>query len=221
MRFVHTPATLVIALVISPVVVIARTIEMNCSDMTGFAIISAEAPLEGWVSTGTAPTATNFGAYYASTIDVTQQRTMLMRFDLSQVPKDVQITRAELIIPIAYQPGTNLRFAVYRIVNEWGAGVCEKFRTRRPQEQPWAEPGAKGIGTDRAQTATQYVELTKTETDIRVNVTADLELWQSGAATNQGWLLCAEDQYNWIRIASPVYSQRAQWRLRVTYEPKR
>src|SRR5260221_250679 len=89
-----------------------RTIELNCFDMTGFAVISPEAPLLGWVGSGHPTSGSQPGNFASSAIDVGPGRSMLVRFDLSQIPKDMRITRAELVAPILVQPALNSRFSV-------------------------------------------------------------------------------------------------------------
>jgi hypothetical protein len=197
-----------------------RTIEMNCFDLTGFAVISPEAPLQSWVGTGQSVTAEKWGNFSSASIDVIPPRSMLVRFDLSQIPKGMQITDAELVVPISLQPGVAMRLSVFRLMAEWGVGVCEKFRTRRPQELPWAETGARGAGTDRTVNPTARVELSRIATEARINVTGDVELWYSGGASNQGWIFIGDDPAQWARIASPIFAGREGWRLRITYEPK-
>jgi hypothetical protein len=197
-----------------------RTIEMTCFDLTGFAVISPEAPLQGWVGTGQSMTADKWGNFSSASIDVIPPRSMLVRFDLSQIPKGMQITNAELVVPVSYQPGVVVRLSVFRLMAEWGVGVCEKFRMRRPQELPWGEAGARGAGTDRTVNPTAHVELSRVATEARINVTGDVELWYSGGASNQGWIFIGDDPGQWVRIVSPIYSGREGWRLRITYEPK-
>jgi hypothetical protein len=56
--------------------------------------------------------------------------------------------------------------------------------------------------------------------DQVVNVTEDVELWYTGAAANHGWILTHEDTGSLIRLSSPVWATRGNWKLRITYEPE-
>jgi hypothetical protein len=120
---------------------------------------------------------------------------------------------------VYYLYSTEPRLYVWRLLPEWGAGVCHQYRTQRPAKAEWAAPGARGGGTDRATRPTVVLPLTSAGEKV-VNVTQDVELWYTGAAPNNGWLLTAEDADALIRLDSPLWNARGRWKLRITYEPQ-
>jgi hypothetical protein len=101
----------------------------------------------------------------------------------------------------------------------WGVGVSHLHRTTVPAPAPWVRAGAAGRASDRAAAPTDIVTV-RAAGDLIVNVTEDVELWRSGRAPNNGWLLTVEDPGVDVRLQSPIWTGRAAWRLRITYEPE-
>ena len=116
-------------------------------------------------------------------------------------------------------PATGARLQVRRLLAEWGPGVSHQFRMVRPQRLEWSTPGARGLGQDRAASATASTMI-KGSGETTLNVTEDVELWYSGAAPNHGWTLTAEDEGVFVRMQSPFWGAPKGWKLRITFEPQ-
>lgn len=194
----------------------ARTIVLTEADCELMACIQADAPRMSWA--GTANTTAEYGV---NAIDLyTGKSAFLIRYPLEKIPAGQKITRAEWLIPyqIVSPPG-GARLQVRRILKTWGPGVSHLNRMTRPQKVPWSVPGARGVGQDRAAEATAVVSI-KNAGEQSVNVTQDVELWYTGAAQNNGWMITLEDQDSWIRIGSPMWSNPKGYKLRITFEPE-
>ena len=59
-------------------------------------------------------------------------KAFLIAFPLDKVPKGQRITNAELVIPV-HHVESEQRLTIRRILGDWGAGVCYKYRMRSPQ----------------------------------------------------------------------------------------
>ena len=194
----------------------ARTIVLTDGDCDLIACISADAPRLSWAGT---PNAT--AEYGVNAVDLYPGKSaFLIRYPIERIPAGQKITRAEWLVPyqIVSPPG-GARLQVRRILKSWGAGVSHDFRMTRPQRLPWATPGCRGVGQDRAAEATAVVAI-KNSGEQSINVTQDVELWYTGAAQNHGWMVTLEDQDCWIRIGSPMWSNPKGFKLRITFEPE-
>lgn len=193
----------------------ARTIIVTDVDAADrMAVLCADAPRQSWAGSEIAG-----GIFDSSQIDLTANRSFLIRFDLGVVPKGQRITRAELLLPVGYLWARDSRLYVWRVLPEWGPGACWLHRSTLNKPVEWAQPGGKGNAADRATRPTAVVPLSAAGETV-INVTRDLELWYTGAARNHGWMLSVEDSDVTIRLASPVWSGRGTWKLRITYEPE-
>jgi hypothetical protein len=194
----------------------ARTIVLNESDCEMIAVIQADAPRMSWA--GTANTTAEYGV---NAIDLYPGKTaFLIKYPLEKIPAGQKITRAEWLVP--YQivsPAVGARIQIRRILKTWGPGVSHENRMIRPQKVPWSVPGARGVGQDRAAEPTAVVSI-KNSGEQSVNVTQDVELWYTGAAQNNGWMITLEDQDCWIRLGSPMWSNPKGYKLRITFEPE-
>ena len=101
---------------------------------------------------------------------------------------------------------------------DWGPGVCWLHRTTRPEKVPWAAAGGAGSSTDRAPRPTAILRPEKPG-EIAVNVTEDVERWNSGGAPNNGWAFTCDDD-TLVGLPSPIWSAPNSWKLRITYEPR-
>jgi len=192
----------------------ARTIVLTDDDCPRMAAIAAEAPRLGWAATEMSPG--SFMTYY---LDLIPTRGFLIYYPLDRIPKGQKVTNAEWEIPVSALSAGEPRLYVRRIVGDWGVGVCHEYRSVRPTKVPWNVPGAKGASLDRALKPTAVVRMTAAG-PCTINVTEDVQLWNSGAAANQGWILNVEDVDSLIRLNLPMYQGRGQWKLRITYEPE-
>ncbi|NQU10728.1 hypothetical protein HQ590_08060 [bacterium] len=192
----------------------ARTLTLTDREATGGASINAHNPRAGW-----AGWEHGAGWFQDEPLAVTSEAAVLFRWSLAQIPPGQRIINAELSLPTNC-PYPNQRIYVWRLLQDWGLGVCHLFRQVRPQKLEWAKPGARGLGVDRAVQPSRVVPLEVGGRDIRVDVTRDVQLWYGGLAKNHGWLVTGEDENQWVQMYSPFYQGVGRWRLRVTYEPK-
>ncbi|MCX5659502.1 MAG: hypothetical protein NTW19_07235 [Planctomycetota bacterium] len=192
-----------------------RTVIVNDVDAVDrMACLCADAPRQSWACIEVAP-----GVFDSSNLDLHVSRSFLFRFDLGMIPKGQRITRAELILPVNYIWVRDSRMYVWRVLPEWGPGACWLYRNAQGKPVEWAQPGGRGNAADRATRPTAIVTMSAPAETI-INVTRDLELWYTGAAPNNGWMLSVEDTDVTVRLASPVWSGRGTWKLRITYEPE-
>ena len=157
--------------------------------------------------------------YYTSAVEIVHGRSFLIRFSFDQVPPGQRITHAECVVPVRTYSGTEPRFYVWRILADWGPGVCHVYRAVLPDEVKWAVPGARGGSSDRATRPSAIVKLQSVGEQV-INVTEDVELWYTGAAPNYGWILTVEDRGISARFSSPAWDGVQAWKLRITYEPE-
>ena len=200
----------------------AKTIVLDWRDLDRAAAIDEAAPRFSW-----AMQPWGSGIYSTQQVDLVPNRRLLLRFALDKVPAKHRIAHAELTVPVTYRDGPEPRFYLWRMIADWGPGVCYRYRTTRPKKIEWTKPGAAGNSTDRATRPTDIVRIkTKEATlknqykEVTINVTEDVSLWYSGAATNNGWMFSVEDPGVTVRMHSPLTRDgRATWKLRITYEP--
>ena len=192
----------------------ARTITLTDRDADRCASISADNPRAGWAGSEGPP-----GAFFDDTyFSINQSQSAMIRFPIDQIPANQRIVNAELTIPL-YTPYASQRLFVWRLLADWGFGVCHRYRQVRPEKLAWAKPGARGPGADRAVEPTRAIPLVVGAPEVRVDVTRDVQFWYSGTAKNCGWLLTAEDDGQYIMLYSPAYQGAGRWSLRITYEP--
>jgi hypothetical protein len=193
----------------------ARTILITDTDCERMAFIQASAPRWGWGGQDIAAGVQSSAQFY-----MYADRAFLICFPLERIPKGQRVLKAELSFTSVLQTPGEQKLHLRRILAPWGAGVCWQYRSIRPKKQEWAQPGARGAGTDRA-VKTSAVARTAEAGEKTVNVTEDVELWYTGAAPNHGWLLTMEDPDAYVLLSSPVWGGgRGSWKLRVTYEPE-
>lgn len=208
-------ALAIACLLVTPALVSAKTIILTDSSCDRMAAISARAPRMGWA--GYEPST---GLFYNNVVDIGVEGGFMFRFPLDKIPPGHRITKAELLIPVGYFYGTNRRMYVWRMTSEWGQGTCWQYRMVTPEKKiEWGEAGARAAGSDRATRPTAVMTFPTEPGERIVNVTQDVELWNTGAAKNQGWLITVEDPDAVIRMNSPLYTPDAL-KLRITYEPQ-
>lgn len=193
----------------------AKTIILTDIDCERMAFIQAQAPLWSWGGYEA-----NIGVQSTSQFYMTNTRAFLICFPLERIPKGQRILNAELTFVSGIQSAGDQKLHLRRILADWGAGVCWKYRTTQPNKTEWAQQGGRGPGRDRAAKAT--VVIRSAMPGIKVaNVTNDVELWYSGVAPNHGWMLAMEDPEVIVVLQSPVWEPgRGKWQLKVTYEPE-
>lgn len=189
----------------------ARTITLKPEALDAFATLSENAPRNGWASQQVD------SSLYLSNPPITSASTSyLLRYSFDQIPKGQRITHAEWVIPASGAAACTVH--VWRVIADWGIGACHQYRMTWPKRLEWSVAGARGKSIDRATSPTGNGKLSPSNPLITINVTQDVELWHSGASPNRGWLLTF-DAASTI-LVSPTHVGRAQWQLRITYEPE-
>lgn len=195
----------------------ARTITITAEDCDQMACISAHAPRLSWAMAP--PTGGVFSTM--AQLQWNNKIALLMRFPLQElIPKDQRITKAELTIQCSYVAGSP-EVHVRRLLAEWGPGVCHEHRMTYPKKVPWDQPGGRGGATDRVVKDTAVFKFPKVG-EYTVDVTEDIELWYTGAATNRGWIMTLEPDGNVYLPSpySPPLQGGKQWKLQITFEPR-
>ena len=188
----------------------ARTITLKPEAIDAFATLSENHPRSGWAAQQIDP------ALYVSNPPIgAPNNSCLIRYSFDQIPKGNRITHAEWVIPAG--PAAASTVSVWRVIAEWGIGVCHQFRMIHPKRLEWSVPGARGRSVDRATRPTGSGKFGPGALQVTVNVTQDVELWHSGAAPNRGWLLTFDSP---SILISPTHAGRQAWQLRITYEPE-
>ena len=186
----------------------ARTITLTDS-LDGFAVLSEANTINGWAAYNY-----DYTRYAADATGGGPATSYLLRYSLDQIPKGMRITHAEWTIAHNVS-GANV--SVWRVLADWGLGVCYQYRATYPKKLEWSVPGAKGKSTDRATNPTAKGQFVNGQL-LTVNVTQDVEMWYNGAAPNRGWLITFD---SFALLHSPTHGgHRAKWTLTITYEPE-
>ncbi len=192
----------------------ARTVLLGLADVDRMAVIDASAPRLSW-----AGQRDRNATIRNRDIHLEEGRSMLLRFAVDGLPSGQRIVHAELVIPVTGSRRSDPRFYVWRILPDWGAGVCHEYRWFRGGEgEQWVRQGARGIASDRAALPTAVISVVNPGRAV-INVTEDVELWYRGDAVNNGWLVTVEDPETQVHLESPLWNPTGEWILRVTYEP--
>jgi hypothetical protein len=182
-----------------------------------FAYLTEEAPL---TSHAGHEVGANLGIWGASLAYLNSTHSILIRYDLTAIPKGMRITNAELVMPVYTYSPADTRFFVYRVLADWGNGASYKYRYNTPEKKvEWSMPGARGGSTDRATGSTASFRV-KAAGEVVLNVTSDVEMWYTKAAPNNGWLFTVEESTSMVGFYSHIYHGYSPWVLRVTYEPE-
>jgi hypothetical protein len=192
----------------------AGTVSYDGRQSERMAVIDQQASRLSWATVG------RLGAEFNTTgLFLIPGRAFLIHFDLAAIPPGQRIVKAELLVPVSAVAGHDPRFFLWRMVAEWGIGVCWDERLQEPESVKWAVPGGRGPGLDRALDPTAVVRKTQSG-QVAVNVTVDVALWYARVAPNQGWMLTVEDPGNWVALRAPFWDAPQLWTLQITYEPE-
>jgi hypothetical protein len=194
----------------------ARTITLTADDCDQIAILSAKLPRASWL----AYLVTTAGYNAEPTLQFYADMAILMRFPLEQVPKGQRIVKAELMLTSEYTPNAT-EIGVRRLLADWGHGACHQYRMTFPKKQEWDKPGGRGAATDRAAKESGTFKFAKPG-EHTVDVTADVDLWYTGATMNRGWILTIDNSAGVYLSApySPHYQNGKRWKLQITFEPQ-
>lgn len=192
----------------------ARTITIEDSKITHIAHVGPEVPQASWIgSTSTT------GIYTTSMLEMTPGRRLLIQYPLDQIPAGQRIVSAQWVFPVTYAPFDAQRLFVWRVLQPWGLGVNLAMRIQVPNPIPWSSPGADAPGIDRAITPTATIPINGAQEYV-IDVTQDVELWYTGVAPNHGWVMALDEGNRYVRLASPLYTNKSVFTLRITYEPE-
>ena len=189
---------------------LGRTIELSDTDADRVAVIGPEAPRSSWAALEVVP-----GMFVDHVVDLRPRAALLIRMPLDKIPAGSRISRADWIIK---PTSASASVYIWRVLGNWGPGVCYQYRMIRPKRVEWTQGGGRGSASDRSERPTVSA-MCKTGEDVVLNVTQDVELWHSGAAINNGWMFTVEDDVR-VRFYTPAAAMRGSWKLRITYEPK-
>ncbi|GDY23466.1 hypothetical protein LBMAG56_48130 [Verrucomicrobiota bacterium] len=187
----------------------ARTITLKPDALDAFAVLAENHPRNGW-----AAQPIDASLYLSNPPLAAPNTSFIVRYSFAQIPPGQRITHAEWIIPGGAAATSTV--TVWRVIADWGIGVCHQLRMAYPKPLPWSVPGARGKSIDRATKPTGSGKFSASP-QVTVNVTQDVELWHTGAAPNRGWLLTFDSA---SLLVSPTHGGRGQWQLRITYEPE-
>lgn len=202
-------------LVLMPCPAQARTIILDGTAFKRAAFLSEAAPRHSW-----AMYERKGGMFDTGAVAVTQNRALLIEFPFEKIPAGQRIAHAELVVHVAAYSGSEPRFYLWRMINDWGAGACWDYRTTWPKPVPWIKPGGRGQSSDRATRPTVVHRLLAAQ-DNTLNVTEDVALWYTGAAKNHGWMITVEDPGVYVQLVPPTdTAYMPYWKLRITYEPE-
>ncbi len=160
----------------------------------------------------------NYSTATTLRVGLKQQWAMLLRFDVSSIPSNAIVTRANLEIYSIGWGGTNVGMKAYAISRSTTFGQATWNRARN--DSPWALAGCQGAGLDRREDA-EGGSMTSGFYEWSVfPVTSAVQDWVSGSLANNGFLVSAP----WLKytdsftFASSEYNHTpSRPRLVVTY----
>lgn len=192
----------------------ARTVLLELGDIDRMAVIDETAPRLSWSSQRD-----RNATIRNREIHLQEGRSLLLCFNIEGLPAGQRIVHAELVMPVVGSRRNDPRFYVWRLLPDWGAGVCHDFRFYHTGVgEGWVRAGARGIASDRAALPSGVVPVVNPGRAV-INVTEDVELWYRGEAPNHGWLVSVEDPETEVHLESPLWNPAGEWILRLTYEP--
>ena len=139
-------------------------------------------------------------------LDLRAERAFLIRYPLDRIPAGQRITRAEWIVPVDLISATGREPSctsgessalgepasvtiTARNVPSRSPGLSRARRASRPTGPRSRRPSSPCPGPG----------------ELTINVTEDVELWYTGAAENQGWIVTVEDPAALVRLNSPLW----------------
>ena len=114
----------------------------------------------------------------------------LLRFDLSEVPTDITVLRADLqLFAVAWTASRSATASVFRVLRHWEENEATWVDATTPEE--WFFPGCGGLGTDRAVVPEGTETLSGIDYRYSFEVTASVAAWLADQEANHGLLLVA------------------------------
>ena len=120
----------------------------------------------------------------------------VLRFDVTSVPKQAQLTSARLELYLAESGAdySDMRAEVYRLLRSWHEMAATW--NRPVAGQTWAQPGAQGAGTDYHATLIAATTVQAPGRWYAFDVTSAVQTWLTDPASNYGLLLQANAASN-------------------------
>ncbi len=137
----------------------------------------------------------NFGTAQ-NTIDEKQRYASLYRLAILQseggpAPDGAQVTSA--VLSIYKYTAYNMNYALHRVLADWAEGSATWLQ--RTPGQPWATPGANGLGTDIAAAAEATASVGWDPGWLNFDVTTAVQAMGTAPGTNRGWRLVGTGGY--------------------------
>ena len=120
----------------------------------------------------------------------------VLRFDVTSIPAQAQLTSARLELYLAESGSANsdMRAEVYRLLRGWNETTATW--NRPATGQTWAQAGAQGVGADYNATLVAATNVQATGRWYSFDVTAAVQAWLTNPSSNYGLLLQANAATN-------------------------
>lgn len=132
-----------------------------------------------------------------------QQYASLLRFDLSAIPSDATVTRAELQLYATGWGGTDISVGAYYITRT--VSMCQVTWNRSRSTESWGQAGARSTLTDRRPAPENTVTTRGARAWYALDITAAARGWVDGSLANNGVLLEAAYSVGSFYFASAHY----------------
>ena len=137
-------------------------------------------------------------------------RKSLLRFDLSALPANATIDQATLSLNVISSDGSALNIRAYRMLRDWDVNTATWEQASAGTA--WSIPGVSE--GDRAPAASDQTWVSGAGWQS-FDVTADVQAFAGGGATNYGWLLEPDSIYSLISVAAAEYLNDTSLRPRL------
>ncbi len=135
---------------------------------------------------------TNHGAFYRISVRPEDVWSVLIKFDLPQLPAQATVTQARLNLYVLSRSNNSnaIDTRVYALRRPFGE--LDATWNRASAAQPWSVPGANGIGTDRSETLLDQERLDEIGVWKSFDVTGAVVQWTTGQIANNGLIIKGE-----------------------------
>ncbi|MCO6453640.1 MAG: DNRLRE domain-containing protein [Caldilineales bacterium] len=136
-----------------------------------------------WI--GAAEPNTNYGVDEMLQVGGDGESTILLRFDLSTVPENAQITSATLsLFTVQRSDDQTITAAAYRLRRAWDPGTATWQKAA--SGDVWGEPGARDSSTDRYEPAAAAAQINAVDQVVSWDITQMTIAWHKAPNTNFG-----------------------------------
>lgn len=151
---------------------------------------TTDTTLDAWYPDKAHGTDDNLRLFYSQPPKVTTQKAPLLRFDLTLLPTDAQISRAELRLYLIASAAYDLRGRVHGLLRAWDE---QSATWQQPAPgQAWSTSGAQGAGFDYLVSASDTQRIQEGNRWYSFDVTALAGLWVRDPARNLGMIMLAQ-----------------------------